>query len=244
MLLELVETVEIKKSVKKYWDERSRSYDCSPGHADMPEVWKSLLSRIFSRKGRILDVGTGTGFLAVLLSELGHEVVGIDISIGMLKKARSKSKDVHFKLGDAENLPFADESFDGVVCRHVLWTLPNPEKAVSEWYRVTKPDGKVVIIDSSYQKNTIDRVKSFVGKLGIAVIEKRNPWKTSYAKKLPMRNMSAEKCFSLLKECGFKDVRVHDISWIREIVLRRRSFFYRLAWSSKSYFVFEGLKEV
>ena len=103
---------------------------------------------------------------------------------------------------------------------------------------------KIVIIDSSYQKNTIDRVKSFVGKLGIAVIEKRNPWKTSYAKKLPMRNMSAEKCFSLLKECGFKDVRVHDISWIREIVLRRRSFFYRLAWSSKSYFVFEGLKEV
>jgi len=239
-----MEVAEIKKSVKKYWDKRSRSYDSSPGHADMPEVWKSLLSRVFDKKGRILDVGTGTGFLALLLSELGHEVVGIDISIGMLEKARSKSREVQFKLGDAENLPFTDESFDGVVCRHVLWTLPDPEKAVSEWYRVTKPDGKVVIIDGSYKKDAIDKVKSFVGKLGIAIIERRNPWGAGYAKKLPMRNVSAERCVRLLRECGFKEVRVHDISWIREIVLKRRSFFYRLAWNSKSYFVLEALKEV
>ena len=61
------------------------------------------------------------------------------------EKARRSKLRVEFKLGDAENLPFDDESFDATICRHVLWTLPNPQRASEEWRRVVVPGGKVVI---------------------------------------------------------------------------------------------------
>lgn len=94
-------------------------------------------SLIFKKKigetaKKVLDIGTGTGFLSIMLAEMGYEVVGLDISEEMLKRARNKAVDrgvkVEFKLGDAEDLPFDAGSFDAVVNRAVLWTLPDPKK--------------------------------------------------------------------------------------------------------------------
>ena len=141
----------IKEQIKKYWDMRSETYDNSPGHSGLPEVWKKVLHETFGdKKLRILDVGTGTGFLAILLAELGHDVVGIDLSERMLerakKKADEKGLDIEFMIADAENLPFDDGEFDAVINRHLLWTLPNPQKAINEWSRVIKRGGKVVAI--------------------------------------------------------------------------------------------------
>ena len=119
--------MDVKRLIKEYWDSRGDSYDKSPGHVCLPDVWRSILSDVFDSKMRILDVGTG--FLALILAELGHEVVGLDISDGMLSVARKKAEQrglrIQFKLGDAENLPFKDDSFDAVICRHLIWTLPN-----------------------------------------------------------------------------------------------------------------------
>ncbi len=108
------ETGTIKERIRSYWDARGREYDRSPGHSSLPEVWKDVLSKVFEKESRILDVGTGTGFIALLLAELGHEVVGVDLSKGMLEVARKKAEkrglQIEFKFGDAENLPFADNS--------------------------------------------------------------------------------------------------------------------------------------
>lgn len=108
-------------------------------------AWKGLLIEVLGdRELRVLDVGTGTGFIALLLAELGHEVIGVDISEEMLRIAREKARklnieNVEFHLADAEELPFPDNTFDAVVARHVIWALPNPEKAYSEWKRVLRP---------------------------------------------------------------------------------------------------------
>lgn len=240
----LTNHVEVKIDVARYWDKRSESYDNSPSHTGMPEVWKQILSSIFKKESRILDIGTGTGFLAVLLAELGHEVVGIDISSGMLKIAKSKSKNskISFNLGDAENLPFADNSFDATICRHVFWTLPNPDKALSECYRVIKNGGKAVIIDGTWNSSATLKIKSFIGKLGIAVTERRNPWKR-YPLKSPLRELSVSSYVNMIRDAGFKKVYMHDLSWLRKIIVEK-SFFHRLAWSSKSYFILEAFKEV
>ncbi len=116
--------MDVKRRIKEYWDNRGESYDRSPGHVCLPDIWRKVLSEVFDGKMRILDVGTGTGFLALILAELGHEVVGLDLSEGMLRVARKKAKQrglkIQFKLGDAENLPFKDESFDAVICRHLI----------------------------------------------------------------------------------------------------------------------------
>jgi ubiquinone/menaquinone biosynthesis C-methylase UbiE len=218
----------------------------------MREVWKGVLSGLFDGKMRILDVGTGTGFLAILLAELGHEVVGLDLSRGMIEVAREKARKagvkVEFKLGDAENLPFRDRSFDAVICRHLLWTLPNPEKAVEEWSRVVKSGGKVVVIDGKwYDRSVRTKIRRFVGRIGIALCERRNPWKNYHYRKdvnkeLPFYGGSSpEKVVGLFRNAGLS-ASVKDLSWIREMQKKELSLAYRIAWTGRAYYLIEGTK--
>jgi ubiquinone/menaquinone biosynthesis C-methylase UbiE len=98
----------------------------------------------------ILDVGTGTGFLALIEAALGHNVTGIDLAEGMLEVARSKAEQAgaaRFLHGDAVAPPFPDASFDVVSSRHVLWTLREPEVAFANWRRLLRPGGRVVAFD-------------------------------------------------------------------------------------------------
>ena len=100
-----------------------------------------------------LDVGCGTGFLALELAARGHRVTGIDFAPAMLAGARDKAAAqglaVRFEQGDAEQLPYPDGSFDLVISRHVLWTLPHPEAALDEWLRVLRPGGRLAVIDGA-----------------------------------------------------------------------------------------------
>ena len=154
---------DLKNEIRKQWGNRSRSYDNSPGHGihsdREKQAWLQILSNALNQKQglRVLDVGTGTGALALMLAEMGHEVTGIDMSERMLKIARDKAQSRNlnpvFRAGDAEAPPFESESFDAIVSRHVLWTLPNPEKAVNQWKKLLKPGGIIVIIDGNFSRN-------------------------------------------------------------------------------------------
>lgn len=98
---------------------------------------------------QVLDVGTGAGLLALLYADLGQDVTGLDFSQAMLEEARERARrrglPVDFVRGDAEALPFEDESFDVVTNRIVIWSLTNPGVAVREWTRVLKPGGRIVL---------------------------------------------------------------------------------------------------
>lgn len=238
--------VSLKESIREYWNWRANDYDLSIGHANLEESWKELMANIFKEKCRILDVGTGTGFLAIILAELGHEVVGVDLSDKMLSVAREKAKkkflSVEFLLGDAEELNFADKEFDAVVCRHLLWTLPNPKKAILEWKRVAKR--YVVAIDGRwFSKNLSIKFLSFIGKVGITVTERRNPWKLRYRKEvekaLPYREgLSAEDARRLFEEAGLK-TKLEDLSWLREKLYEGKTF-HKLAWGNCEYYIVVG----
>jgi 2-polyprenyl-3-methyl-5-hydroxy-6-metoxy-1,4-benzoquinol methylase len=126
----------IKTSIKSYWNWRSRTF----GHdtdksAAVADKWESILQKTVSGApgNRVLDIGTGTGQLAVYLARAGFDVTGMDIAENMVvhasRYAASQQLDIRFQTGDAENLPFADNSFDAVVSRNLLWTLPHPDKA-------------------------------------------------------------------------------------------------------------------
>jgi ubiquinone/menaquinone biosynthesis C-methylase UbiE len=100
-----------------------------------------------------LDVGCGTGFLSLELAGRGHRVTGLDFAPSMIERAERKAAElgfaVRFEQGDAEQMPFAPASFDLVISRHVLWTLPHPEAAVDDWLRVLRPGARLVIVDGA-----------------------------------------------------------------------------------------------
>jgi ubiquinone/menaquinone biosynthesis C-methylase UbiE len=99
-----------------------------------------------------LDIGCGTGFLSLELASRGHRVTGVDFAPSMIAQARKKAAErqavICYKEADAEQLPFAVASFDIAVSRHLLWTLPHPEKAMDEWIRVLRPGGRLIVVDS------------------------------------------------------------------------------------------------
>jgi ubiquinone/menaquinone biosynthesis C-methylase UbiE len=94
-----------------------------------------------------LDLGCGTGWnISVLqLQKQKRKIIGIDISDKMLRFAKSKNMDVI--RGDALQLPFCDNVFDGILAKGVLHHLPDIEKAIAEIARVLKSDGMAVMVD-------------------------------------------------------------------------------------------------
>lgn len=133
------------------------------------EAWKKQIGKHLNSKCMdILDVGTGPGFFACILSEEGHNVTGIDASDGMLQHAAENARrlDVHpvFRKMDVNHLDIPNDSFDLVISRNVTWTLEHPEKVYSEFKRVLRPGGKILIYDANwhmhfFDKDLMDRVK-------------------------------------------------------------------------------------
>jgi demethylmenaquinone methyltransferase/2-methoxy-6-polyprenyl-1,4-benzoquinol methylase len=108
---------------------------------------------------RILDIATGTGDFAIANLKLKpEEVVGIDISSGMLEVGKEKMKKkkvdhiVSMQLGDSEDLPFEDNYFDGLTVGFGVRNFENLEKGLAEMLRVIRPGGKAIILEFSKPK--------------------------------------------------------------------------------------------
>jgi demethylmenaquinone methyltransferase/2-methoxy-6-polyprenyl-1,4-benzoquinol methylase len=104
----------------------------------------------------ILDIATGTGDLAISLTNTSaKEIVGLDISEGMLEVGRKKishnqlDSKINMIVGDSENLPFEDNTFDAITVAFGVRNFENLEKGLAEIYRVLKPKGVFVILETS-----------------------------------------------------------------------------------------------
>ena len=132
----------IESRVQSYWTKRAHNFNIvrkNELNSSISERWREEIVH-FLPEGKvlqILDVGTGTGYFAILLSQSGHQVTGIDLTDAMLKEARDNAAlyQVHptFQQMDAQKLAFFDQSFDVVISRNLTWTLPDPESAYREW---------------------------------------------------------------------------------------------------------------
>ncbi|MFG2312488.1 class I SAM-dependent methyltransferase [Streptomyces sp. NPDC048566] len=136
------------------WDAESAVFDEEPDHGLRdPAVRAAWASRLRTwlpdRPADLLDVGCGTGSLSLLASEEGHRITGVDLSPRMIDLARAKlaGRDAVFLVGDAAAPPVGEQRFDVLVCRHVLWTLPAPERVLRHWRGLLRPGGRLVLVE-------------------------------------------------------------------------------------------------
>lgn len=185
-------------------------------------------------------MGTGTGFLALLFAEMGHEVTGIDLSEGMLEKAKHNADNMGIEIdlfhGDAENLPFEDCSFDLVVNKYLLWALEEPSRAVCEWKRVLKPGGMIFSIDGNWFDSRPDRyIKRMLSELVESFENKKQYnriFKNSYA---PIRNflplyekINPESISLLFSETGLVNTAINSLLEVQKFQRNKYPFSQRL----------------
>jgi len=128
----------MSEQLRGAWDDAAATFDQSADHGlrdpHVRSAWATLLADVLPKPpSRVADLGCGTGSLACLAAELGHRVDGVDFSEQMLAVARSKTRGrpgVSFVVGDASAPPLTEDVYDAVLCRHVLWALPDPEAAL------------------------------------------------------------------------------------------------------------------
>lgn len=150
------------EDVSRMFDGVARAYDrtndiMSLGNAPLWRV--ATVKAIDPRPGeRILDVAAGTGTSSAAIARKGAEVVALDFSAGMVEEGRRRQPGIEFVVGDAEKLPFDDDSFDAVTISFGLRNVEHPKVALAEMYRVLKPGGRLVVCEFSRPQRAALRV--------------------------------------------------------------------------------------
>ncbi|TVP88405.1 MAG: methyltransferase domain-containing protein [Thioalkalivibrio sp.] len=143
-----MDLVSIRKSYRRY----ARHYDVIFGRVFAPGRQLALETLAPVSGKRVLEVGVGTG-ISLPFYKPDAEVVGIDVSREMLDVARQRLADgdcgavTGLVEMNAEQLAFADDSFDAVVAMYVASVVPNPERLFSEMWRVCRPDGQILVVN-------------------------------------------------------------------------------------------------
>ncbi len=140
------------------WDAEADTFDESADHGlrdpQVRRAWRQLLLDVLPpAPASVVDLGCGTGTLAMLLAEEGFRVDGIDFSPRMVAHAEAKTAGrpgVRILLGDAVDPPVPAASYDVVLCRHVLWAMPDPAAAVRRWLRLLTPGGMLVMVEGRW----------------------------------------------------------------------------------------------
>ncbi|MCC3654960.1 methyltransferase domain-containing protein [Streptomyces sp. S07_1.15] len=137
-----------------YWDAAAPEFDEEPDHGlrdpAVRAAWSARLADwLPGEPSDVLDLGCGTGSLALLAAGQGHRVTGVDSSPRMAERARAKLAGTGAEVltGDAAAPPVGTRRFDVVLARHVLWLMPDPAAVLRHWAGLLRPGGRLVLVE-------------------------------------------------------------------------------------------------
>jgi SAM-dependent methyltransferase len=140
------------------WDTEAATFDDAADHGlrddSVRAAWRELLlTRLPAAPARVADLGCGTGTLSLLLADEGYLVDGIDFSPEMVRRAQAKAgtrDDARFVVADAATPPLKQAAYDVVLCRHVLWAMPDPAAALRTWIDLLAPGGRLLLVEGRW----------------------------------------------------------------------------------------------
>lgn len=194
------------ESERKFWNLRAKDYDAVVKRF-FPKIYEIVIENLIqdtSQSKTLLEVATGTGILAIKLSNYISDITAIDLSPEMLRLAEEKAtrdqvKNIDFRIGDACHLEFKDRSFDTVVASNVLHLLFHPELALQEMRRVLYDNGRIITPTFCHGANVRSRILSRI--FSILGQKTRNRW-------------SPQRFMKFVEDNGFKitkDIYVNDM---------------------------------
>lgn len=194
---------ELKTEMQERWNTHADTYDSAHAHGVSSPAEQERWNKLFAGKqgASLLDVGCGTGFVSLVAARAGLRVTGVDWSEGMMEKAKQKAAeeglDIQFACSATENLPFAEERFQILTARNVMWTLTEPVSAFREWYRVLAPGG-CVMADYAPRKGAVEA----------------HHYRLEVEQQLPLnRDVAPEVVAAMLQEAGFAKVEIREHSY-------------------------------
>jgi SAM-dependent methyltransferase len=148
---------EAQAHITAFWSTAAPEYEAHGGNVAEPgsaqyDQWVAALASVLPDPPcDVLDVASGTGYVALAAASLGHRVTATDLAPAMIDElvanATARSLTVEARLDDAVAPNFAPASFDAVTSRHLLWTLREPERAMANWRALLRPGGRLVAVD-------------------------------------------------------------------------------------------------
>jgi SAM-dependent methyltransferase len=156
------------------WDAAAADFDAEPDHGlcdpRVRRAWVDLLTEhLPAAPAAILDAGCGTGTLSLVLAEMGHRVTAIDFSPAMLEQARRKTAAaglaVRYERMDAAAPALARGRYAAILCRHLLWALPEPAAVLRRWTSLLRPGGRLIAIEGFWHTGSGLRAQELVDAL-------------------------------------------------------------------------------
>lgn len=239
----------LTSTIEQYWTRRASSYT-EVVRKNLADGWDckwadELIKNFPKTEGRslkVLDIGTGPGFYAIILASRGYDVTAVDLSEGMIEQAKhnagSLAEKIRFFKMDAQELSFPDNEFDVIVTRNLTWNLPDPVKAYGEWRRVLRDGGVMLNIDSNWYAYLFDdekKCEKLADRENVlnAGFEDHDSYDESWlmeniSRTLPMGKLPRPQWDAVtLLDLGFKDVSadttVSSKLWSREEMLNYAS---------------------
>lgn len=202
-----------KQSERKFWSKVAKRYDqwIESAFRDQYDVFRAKISSCIQKDDVVLEIGTGTGDIAVHIAPKAKKVVGIDISPEMIAIARMKNselnlKNLMFQVEDAYRLPFVESSFTKVTCCNSLQTMKEPFKAIREGKRVLKEKGEFTSITYCF------------GDSGLLERLKLIKWIILCGKPKYWHNFTSNKLIAYFKKAGFEIIE-KEVIWEKPVVL-------------------------